>query len=245
MSQHCYMDDVYELAMEYIKEKYPHETEPITGINLQEHIKNCLHTLYDKFFWFDEKHWLPMCYVLKLEDWDEDAAWQRFVRPFDAPDDGDLGIHQRRNFGHFFRRAKFLSRLYSMPRRESFHWLAGGKHYEVWGLMMAEAVTTAEELVELDRREEAFIVLRDAAPLYIIMSQFATPESKTPPKECAPSDEAEEEAWRILALDKEEYDCVINWDDLYEFYRNFDVKPKSVWFSLWQKLGGTRYWEMI
>ena len=227
-----------------MQEKYPDETEPITGINLQVHIRNCLRTLTD-FVWFGERHWIPMSYLLKLEDWEEDAAWQRFTRPFDAPDDGDLGIHQRRLFGRFFPRAKFLSRKYNTPQREAFHWLAGAKNYEVWVMMMAEAVATADELVEAGRKDEAFTVLREAAPLYIIMSKYATTESRTPPKEFAPSVEAEEEAWEILALNKEEYDCITQWDDLYKIYSNFADRPKAKWLSRWQKLGGTRYWETI
>ncbi len=244
MSQHCYIDDVIELTLKYIQEKYPHETEPITGINLLVHIRNCLHTLTD-CYWFDNRHWIPMSYLLKLEDWEEEAAWQRFVRPFDAPDDGDLGIHQRKLFGRFFQRAKFLSRKYNFPSREAFHWLAGGINYEVWVQMMAEAITIADELVDAGRQEEAFVVLREAAPLYIIMSIYATTESKKAPKECAPTAEAQEEAYRILSLTSEEYDCVTQWDDLYEIYKNFADKPKAMWLSRWLKFGGTRYWETV
>ena len=186
-----------------------------------------------------------MSYVLKLEDWEEEAAWQRFVRPFDAPDDGDLGFHQRKIFGRFFQRAKFLSRKYSSPSREAFHWLAGGINYEVWVQMMAEAITTADELVEAGRKDEAFTVLREAAPLYVIMSRYATLESQQPPKECAPSDEAQKEAYKILSLTSEEYDCVTQWDDLYDIYTHYADKPKAIWLSRWLKLGGTRYWETV
>ena len=236
--ERCYMDDISKNVMNCLKENHASAVQKTSGVSIISHIRNCWEILKERG-WLDHFHWHPMVELCRLETLDEEETWRRFVGPYK---DQDYARHQRVHFGRFFKRCCYLAKRDSFPCPEKFYWLAGGFSKEVWGIMMMDVLAVTDELKAAGRTDEALAFIRQSAPLYLNQVRLYNFQV---PAEWKSTDEEKKEAGLVLGLDKEEWETITYWDDLYNFEKTCTSSPKGGWLKRWHDLGGKDFWEVF